>query len=404
MKDILQISPSASSRWLKCTASPKFILENKDKIVDEDNSSVYAEEGTLAHDLAAESLLVGYDYGSFEDKEMAEHVKNYCDYVKSMRKPGDKIYVEAKLQPWYLSSDERYRGKDIAHVTHGYSDCTILGANRLVVIDFKYGAGISVGAFENTQMTIYAMSMLSKFLRENVIVFDDDAEIVLAIFQPRARGEEAVREWKLTCKELRDFSKNIYETAAKILAGKDLEFSPSEKACRFCAAKPFCKAHAGWVLNPLPVDALEKIESNEKIELPSIDSLSLENITAIFEISKDLSKYLDSVGKHLFNVVNAGDKTAGYKIVEGPSRRTWEDPEKAEKFLRQRFKKDEVLPPKLISPSQAEKLFDKAKKKQPNGFEDLIYKPKGKPQLAKQEDVRQDINHINASEEFAEYH
>ena len=74
MSKLLSISASSSSRWMECTASPKFILDNKDKICEEDTSSVYAEEGTLAHEIAAEALILGFiDESEIADQQMAQH-------------------------------------------------------------------------------------------------------------------------------------------------------------------------------------------------------------------------------------------------------------------------------------------------------------------------------------------
>ena len=47
------LSPSAAHRWLRCAASPR--LESI-RPREDDKSSAYAEEGTLAHALCARDL------------------------------------------------------------------------------------------------------------------------------------------------------------------------------------------------------------------------------------------------------------------------------------------------------------------------------------------------------------
>lgn len=392
---VLQISPSASSRWLQCSSSPSFILKHRHDIVEEDTSSSYADEGTLAHDLAAEALLIGYDEEAFEDEEMAKHVKGYIDYIQSMRRDGDTMLIETKLQPWYLIKEAGYDGQEIDHVTHGFSDCTIYGPGRLVVIDLKYGAGISVQAEKNTQMTIYAMSVLMKLLKKGYKLADDD-EVVLAIYQPRVYKEEAVRDWVITGKELREFASHIFEKAKDILRGENTEFYASEKTCRFCPAKAFCKVHAGWVLGE---EVFEDIRQALKLDLPSPDAIEKQDLVELYRVKDDITTFLKDVEKHLFGVVNAGNEDLGLKMVQSYGNRAFEDPAAAEKYLRQRFKKDEVLPGKLVSPAQAEALFKKHDKKPPKAFQDMIIKPKKGPALAWKEDKRPALV-IDPAEEF----
>ena len=61
------LSPSAAHRWLRCTASPR--LEEG----MEDKSSVFAEEGTLAHAYCAKKLKTSIGLPTDdEDTEIAE--------------------------------------------------------------------------------------------------------------------------------------------------------------------------------------------------------------------------------------------------------------------------------------------------------------------------------------------
>ena len=57
------LSPSAAHRWLRCTASPR--LEEG----IEDKSSVFAEEGTLAHAYCA------------KERELERAIRDKCPFV-----------------------------------------------------------------------------------------------------------------------------------------------------------------------------------------------------------------------------------------------------------------------------------------------------------------------------------
>ena len=74
-----KLSPSGASRWLYCTASVK---ENEKY---EDTSSVYADEGTKAHDLG-EKMLLKQDWNPENyDKLMIEHCQDYANYVIALK-------------------------------------------------------------------------------------------------------------------------------------------------------------------------------------------------------------------------------------------------------------------------------------------------------------------------------
>mgnify|MGYP003673290895 FL=1 len=389
-KNILRLSPSGSSSWLKCTAAPAFLVSLQDELPDEDDS-VYAAEGTLAHDNAAECLLLGFDDDLFgKNTDMKDHVQGYCDYIDSKRTDGDVMLIEEKLQPWYLAKEKAYSEKEIVHVTHGYSDCSIYSNSKLTVIDLKYGMGVSVQGEGNTQMAIYAMSLIFKLMKRG-FKFDDDAEVELCIYQPRVIGEKAAREWKLSLKELRDFASSIYDTAQLILSGGETEFAPGETACRWCDAKALCSAYAGYVLEEsLPEETSAALSTEFKLMLPDIKTLPKEDLVRLMEMTKQLTDYLAAVKKHLFFLVNDGDTSLGYKMVTGLGNRTWADPAAAEKYLRAKFKKDEILVPKLITAPQAEKLLKKTKPSTVTikKFDSLVTRPAGKPTLVPMSDPR----------------
>lgn len=398
-KQILRLSPSGSSRWLTCTASPQFILANQDRIEEEDTTSEYAKEGTLAHDRAAECLMLGFDEEIFEgNDEMMEHVRGYCDYIDSKRIKGDKLFVEEKLQPWYLVKEKNYDG-DVRHVTHGYSDCNLVHKDHLTIIDLKYGAGVSVQAEENTQLVIYAMSKVFKLLQSG-FKFSKKAEVTLAIYQPRVNGQEAVREWTISMEELREIASDIYDTAKLILKGKGTKFAPSDKACQFCDAKSFCTAYGEESLSELPVESGESVAA--VLEFPAVESLTDEQIRRVYEVSGMVKDFLKAVEKHVYAATVNGSDAFGTKLVQTLGNRTWKDPAVAEKYLRNKFKKDEVLIPKLITAPQAEKLLKKTKappvvlKK----FDSLVAKPLGKKALVPISDPRPSAVEIDVETEF----
>jgi hypothetical protein len=174
----LDLNPSSADRWTTCTASPRFILENWDKIPPSD--TVYNQEGTTAHEVAS-ALLQGreprvsdpYHCPVPVDKEMRWHGWNYMEYVQSLRTSTEfsSILVEQKLPLWYMK--ER----------NAIVDAAVINLDSMHVIDYKYGEGVVVSPVENLQTAIYAMSVGQLSGPK-----PSDFPVFIHIYQPRGRA------------------------------------------------------------------------------------------------------------------------------------------------------------------------------------------------------------------------
>ena len=368
------LAPSGSSRWLTCTASPGYIAGLGAKA--DTSSSAYAEEGTEAHELAEDCLLVGIDTNEVEGipEEMQEYVQGYLDFVRGLAE-GRDLLIESKLPLWYAPD------------TTGTMDAGYAGNRKLTIADLKYGAGVSVQADRNTQLGIYGRSLL-EYLG---LTGEDIDEVEIYVYQPRVWGEEPIRSWYLSYDEFIAFTDPVYNTAKKILANpvaKDLQFHASPVTCKFCPAQAFCKAHTQMLLGdtPLEVEAV-----NSEPDLPSPGELSMLELSVIHENAKAIKNWLEKVDNYLYNKTEEGHNT-GYKMVRGKAgNRAYSDESKAEKWLTRQLKQDERYKKTLVSPAQAEKLLKKkdVSKAVMANFEKLIYKPKGGRVLAKTSDPRE---------------
>ena len=89
------LSPSSADRWMTCTASVAATAEIPD------TPSSFADEGTLAHELAANCLMKGHEPTDYIGKditaptsrgpifgnvtrEMADYVEMYTDYIRDL--------------------------------------------------------------------------------------------------------------------------------------------------------------------------------------------------------------------------------------------------------------------------------------------------------------------------------
>lgn len=367
-KTDFKLRPSESHRWMHCTASPFFIAENAEKI--DDSESVYAAEGTLAHEKAAESLLMGFDASDFEDKEMAEHVKNYDQFCRKQIEDGDKLYVE-KTVPLFFDSDES--GTTDSDES-GTTDCAIAHIEgkkltKLRINDLKYGAGVSVQAKNNPQVAIYALSVMEELMRSLDLECDWKTLITIAVYQPRIVGEKAIRLWALTYQELVEFCLDISKKADHIRSAKtwdDVEFKPSEETCRFCDAKPFCGHYAGYLLGDFEVDEIvEEHEEGEQIvskpigiQLRDPSTLTPTQVSNLVQLKPELVKWLNALEEYAKLRIENGIAIPGLKVVQGQKgNRQYRDEKKAEKFLTKHIPKKDRVTTKVISPAQAEKYL-----------------------------------------------
>ena len=94
-----KLSASGSARWINCPGS---VLAEEGA---PNTSSIYAEEGTAAHELAERCLSSGKDAESYSneiingfvvDKEMMDNVQQYLDYVRSYLDSKTELIVEKR--------------------------------------------------------------------------------------------------------------------------------------------------------------------------------------------------------------------------------------------------------------------------------------------------------------------
>lgn len=383
----ISLSASGASRWTSCTASPSLIAKHHDKIPKEEDAPEYTKEGILAHALAASQLLLGKnkadDYPSIE---MMRYVNSYCQFVQNHLDERDTLVVEGKVPLFYMP--ER----------NGYIDAGIFHNQRVVVIDLKYGEGVSVSAFRNKQLATYARSIIES--KRGEFDFNASTAVTIIIFQPRVFRGEKVSTWEITLSELVKFTDEIAEVARAIedewllgLEGEDrvfTKFTPSFDNCRFCPAAGFCKAVENDNLDGL--DVLQALANGDEL----VDETALEhyllgdvppsapepNVMRAAELmdpatrvryvdaAPRLRRWLDRLEEYTYARLASGHKedAPGKKLVDGGAgQRYWNDEREAERLLRKHLTQDERMPRKLISPAQAEEaLKDKDRTEQFN--------------------------------------
>ena len=380
-----KLSPSGAKRWANCTASVKYIEDNADRIPEE-KESVFAAEGTQAHDYAEAALIQILDEGMSRDEAVAnipedfrEPLAVYIDECLDHVTSDGEHHIEAKVPLFY-------RPEDTGTCDFGHVD----EEDGLKIIDLKYGAGVLVRAEGNEQLAIYAQSFVTDL--DYMYDFKDDTPVCIEIVQPRYRGEDPISVWELSVGELREFTVEIAKRAEAIQIGGKTVFAPSEGACKWCPAKGFCVARMNIAIDAIPDDLDILSEDFDKV---APDTITDEQMVILMSNKKLIEGFLSDVCDHLQERALAGDPAEGTKVVRGNMGNTkWADEEAALKYLAgQGLKSDERHNMKPISPTAAKKLLaEKLKNPRVNSnFSKLTTRAAGKLTLALDSDKREAV-------------
>lgn len=404
-----KLSPSKATRWSTCTGS----IALEDRYPQEDSSSVYADEGTAAHELGASALLskdqvdcdsyVGIDIkvrnedGTVRrtftvDDEMAEYVQVYVDEIRR-RAEGNQLLVEQRVDySQYIQVDDQTGTADA--IVLNYED------NVLEVHDLKYGRGVRVDAERNKQMMLYALGAYYEYE-----MLADWEAVRVFVHQPRL---DHLDEYEIEIVDLMEFAETMKLAAQAIelgyLDGKPLLpdelmdmglLAPSPEACRWCPVKEYCPAMREEVHAEV-FDDFEDLDAKDP-ETMEIDELPQPEILELIEI------YLKAVRARIQNEALAGHKVKGWKLVAGRrGARKWikdQVEEAAKKLKNMRFKHDEIYKKELISPTQAMKLV-KGDKRREKILAEFITQAEGGHSVAPESDKRPAIDITPVEEDF----
>lgn len=366
MSEHSRFGGSSASRWLHCAGSTALIAA-----APRAPSSKYADEGTLAHDFAAWALSEGErdivqhvgmtldaEVGAIAlTDEMARAVQIYLDAVwaEHDRHPGAYLFVEERFEfVMEAAVPGEVFGRNDAMVYHPK-------AGRLVVFDYKHGAGVFVSEDNNEQLKFYAAGAV--FSHDDWTV----REVVTTIVQPRIHDAEPVREWKFELTELLEFKQQCEEAIElSELVGRHGPPHVSNfrvgSWCRWCDAAPFCPAKAKQVLYALdfhPEQQPDIVDMNAE-HLTDPKAMDTERLAKIVAGLAVLNAWANQCQQILEGLVLAGIPVPGWKAVDKVGRSKWiEDEEVIAGELEFTYGIDEALvrPKKLTTISDVEKLM-----------------------------------------------
>lgn len=377
------LSPSSAHRWVVCAASVAMCKDCGE------STSEFADEGTLAHELAAAILKALKEPDGITD-EMRSYIHIYVENIAIMTQGATFRWVEQEL--------------DLSEVLgvpdqKGTGDCIAIVRKELQVHDLKYGKGVKVSATNNWQLILYALGAL-----EFVELLGHEIETVRIVIHQVRVGEPD--ECIYTVEELQELgaflrgqakrAMEVYEANLRHPSMKIPEscFSPGEKQCRFCPAKADCKALEKFALSSI-VDQFEDLTTADLLQtqvasgIDHVPDYPAERFSILLKNLDLIQQWIKAVNDRAYDMMLGGVEIPDFKLVEGRAgARKWSDEKAAEETMRSmRLKQDEMYSFKIISPTVAEKILKDSPKKW-NRLQKLVIKPEGSPTIAPASDKR----------------
>lgn len=363
------LNPSGSHRWLHCTPSARY-EERFPK-----TTSIYAEEGTLAHVYMALELdffkgvisitdyqlqLANIKANKLYEAEMDTHVAATVNYIKG-------VYLHLKKTKAWVEMHVEIE-VDYSHVApeaFGHLDVSILSPGRIDILDLKYGKGVAVDAKGNPQLSLYAIGAIKVFA-----FTDTFKEAFLHIIQPRI---DSITVDRVKTEDLTRWAEDVVKPLA-LLAFKGEGTKVPGDHCQFCAGKIRC------------IENAEYHRSLGKYDFEPPDELTNVQLAEIFLQSAQFINWINSIRDYATDQARNGATFPGLKLVAGRSNRKFiSDSAVIEAMDKAGYSAEQYREFAALSIPKLEKLLG-AKFKKILGKQ--VIKPQGAPTLVPLSDKR----------------
>ena len=377
-----KLSASGASRWATCPGS----VQMEDGIPDRE--SIYAQEGTLAHEMSELKLKHYLDPKGFGKRKLNAAIKKLKEnelYQAEMDSYTDTYvdFIKEKALSFpsnpYIEIEKRVDFSRWVDGGFGTCDCVLIHGSTLSIIDLKYGKGVPVSSEQNEQLILYALGAYDAF---NLIYNLDKIE--LNIVQPRINNFST---WEISLTELLLWGDYFKVQAEKALGGNG-ELVPSAKACKFCKARDICTARAE---NNLSLESEIKLKPNE---------IPKDKLYEYISRGEDIAKWVADLKAYALDMCLKGEDVKGLKAVAGRTSRSWTNQDEAINKLIEGGIDEAIIYDKVpLTLAKLEKALGKQQFTTLVG--DMVVTSEGKPTLVFENDKRPAIaNTVNATSIF----
>ena len=348
-----RLSASAAARWLACPGSVA-ASEGMPR-----HETIHSASGTYAHSIAAECMATRrnpetwlgnktiIDGFAVEcDQEMVDAVQVYLDHVAELRErfPKAEVWVEMPLLEALQTIDQDFGGT---------ADFVLFdeASGTLIVVDFKYGAGVYVEVIENKQLAVYVIGVMRTVKRQI-------KNIESVVVQPRFDGALPIRSVAFSPLDVMDYVADLQEGAAVTR----LVDAPRKAGdhCKFCPAAGVC---------PELKKQRTELMAMRFDTLP--ESVDLGQVAKALQMAPMVRAQLKALDELAYALAVRGVGIPGHKLVAKQARRRYKDDAEILEWAKAKGV-DPYSEPELLSPAQLEKriaeTLPKGKKKKAAGL------------------------------------
>ena len=359
------VGGSTAKRVINCPGSVALVAQMPPK-----PSSVYADTGTLLHNVIADVL---------DGKATAQ------DFLGAVHADVtlDQDLIDNKLMPALAALNEIDPDKIMEYETEvvvGFGDLLpgVFGSADVVgrigdtayIVDWKFGDGVAVDVEENPQLMFYAAAAMRTPAAQ--WAFEGATKVELVIVQP-----PYVKRWETTPRRIQLFEKELMQ-AVKVAQRPDAPLAQGDW-CRWCAAKAICPIMTGAADRALVV---------------ALKGVDVASVSDHLKIADQLEGWIKEVRALAMQTLEAGLPVPGYKLVPKRAMRQWIDEEKAfVEMCDMGVNEEELTEITILSPAKAEKVLKKHKLALPD---DHVVSVSSGNTLAPEDDPRPAVLQIGA--------
>jgi hypothetical protein len=380
------VRASAGHRWWNCPGS--VLAEQTAPPI---SGSEHALQGSTAHRLLELCLSRNKDAVEYEDmeiklprekimrkvdSEMAEHIQDGLDLIRSLRGKG-VLWTESEI---IIKTKPAATGGVLDVGWHGQ----YLERNKkkpkktwqLHILDLKYGRGAYTDPEENKQLSIYGLGKLLELRRLGKKV----DTIHLWIYQPRLETAMGpFREVVLTPYQLEHEFRQELDEKVKAAAHPQAKRIPGPW-CSYCAAHAVCREAEKANMRMFRT----KFEENDRDRIGEL----------LFQIPRFI-QWCNAIKELGATMAGHHNLPTGWKQVPGNQYKRWKGDKEdllktiGKKLERLQLSYDDFAPRRLASPAAVLRMVDKDQKTK---VEEMFFIQRGKPLLRPASDKRTEID------------
>lgn len=349
-----QLGASICERWMECPGSVALSAT-----VPQRKPGTAASEGTVAHSICDGLLKERIGQGKFQipkfgeadgrrievTSQMVDFCKIYVDYVMGLAAkygvPNSMVMTETKVK---IPAD------GVTEDLWGTADAIVIALfQRIIVIDFKYGANIKVDAEDNPQLMFYGLGgyfSLPESQRDEISV------VQVVIVQPRISN--SIESVEIPIEKLLEFHKELIAAAARTKT--ETYVFKAGSYCQWCPAALICPANQKQLGE---IAKLEFADIQPETQLPDIKRFTDEQLARLLNLRPAFKNFLDlALTEAKERAAKNKSCIAGWGYVEALTNRVIAQKDRLVEELYPKFGDAIYEDRKLKTPNKLAELFD----------------------------------------------